>query len=106
MITLLTRDAYLDQDNGMDLHTFKPDRWLTGVNDAGSRRHFGFIPFGAGPRLCVGRNLAFMEIKSVIVMLCRNFDVSLAKSACNVEETYGITMRPRGLHVRLRPRHR
>ncbi|WP_325101091.1 cytochrome P450 [Paraburkholderia kururiensis] len=106
MITLLTRDTSLYQDIGVDLHTFKPDRWLTGFNDVGNRRNFGFFPFGAGPRLCAGRNLALMEIKSVIVMLCRNFDVSLAKNECNVEETYGITMRPQGLHVRLRPRHK
>ncbi len=34
-----------------------------------------FLTFGAGPRFCPGRNLAFLEGKSAIAMLGRNFEI-------------------------------
>ena len=34
-----------------------------------------FLPFGTGPRFCPGRNLALLQIRTVLAMLCRNFDI-------------------------------
>ena len=40
-----------------------------------------FLPFGAGPRFCPGRNLAFLEGKTALAMLARNFEIELAGAA-------------------------
>ena len=53
---------------------FDPDRWL----DREARDAKSFLPFGAGPRFCPGRNLAFLEGKAALAMLARNFEVELA----------------------------
>lgn len=46
-------------------------RWL---EDAAPSRT-AFLSFGEGPRLCVGKRLAMMEMKVMMVHLLRNFDV-------------------------------
>ena len=76
---------------------FDPDRWLTDASDAKT-----FLSFGAGPRFCPGRNLAFLEGKTALAMLARNFQWEPAGAA--PRERFGFTMRPTGLRVTLRPR--
>jgi cytochrome P450 len=64
------------------------------------------MPFGAGPRLCPGRYLAMQEIKMVIAMLLRGFDLESVGTADGKEprEHLSFTMVPIGLRMRLRPR--
>jgi cytochrome P450 len=76
---------------------FDPDRWLEGGTDGKS-----FLPFGAGPRFCPGRNLAFLEGKAALATLARNFEIELAGDV--PREHYGFTMGPAGLRVALRVR--
>ena len=45
-----------------------------------------------------------LEIRTVLAMLCRNFEVTLADSARPVEELLAFTMMPRNLKVRLTQR--
>jgi cytochrome P450 len=61
-----------------------------------------FLTFGAGPRFCPGRNLAFLEAKAALAMLGRNFTWELAGPP--PRERFGFTMGPAGLRVALRPR--
>jgi len=61
----------------------------------------GIAPFGAGPRFCPGRNLALLEIKAVMAMLCRNFDVSKPAGAPPVGEQFAFAMMPNGLNVKI-----
>jgi cytochrome P450 len=75
---------------------FDPDRWLA------AERNPVFLPFGAGPRFCPGRNLAFLEGKAALAMLARNFEIEPAGPP--PREHFGFTMSPSGLRVRLRPR--
>ena len=77
---------------------FDPDRWL----DRDARDPKSFLPFGAGPRFCPGRNLAFLEGKAALAMLARNFELELAGD--EPREAFGFTMGPVGLRVTLRPR--
>jgi cytochrome P450 len=74
---------------------FDPDRWLDGENPV-------FLSFGAGPRFCPGRNLAFLEAKAALAMLARNFEWELVGPP--PRERFGFTMGPAGLRVALRPR--
>ena len=76
---------------------FDPGRWLGNGHDPKT-----FLSFGAGPRFCPGRNLAFLEGKTALAMLARNFDWELAGPP--PRERLGFTMSPAGLSVKLRPR--
>jgi cytochrome P450 len=38
-----------------------------------NRHRFGWIPFSIGPRQCIGNNLAFMEMKVIIIRLLQSF---------------------------------
>ena len=80
---------------------FYPERWL---EDSDATRAPKSLAFGAGPRFCPGRNLALLESKAALGMLARNFEFELDDSAKPVRESFGFTMVPRGLRVRLRAR--
>jgi cytochrome P450 len=78
---------------------FLPERWLA---DSEENRAPKSLNFGAGPRFCPGRNLAFLEAKAALAMLARNFELELDESRGPVRESFGFTMVPRGLRVQLR----
>lgn len=80
---------------------FYPERWL---EDSEGTRAPKSLSFGAGARFCPGRNLAFLETKSALAMIARNFEIELDASAEPVRESFGATLAPRGLRVRLRER--
>jgi cytochrome P450 len=79
-----------------------PRRWLgetAGAHDVSAQ-----IPFGSGPRICPGRVLALLEMKLLLSMLYRNFNVERVGGAEGVRENFAFTMSPVGLKVRLRRR--
>lgn len=80
---------------------FHPERWLEDSEETRAPRSLGF---GAGPRFCPGRNLAFLEAKAALAMIARNFELELDGSAPAVREQFSFTMAPRGLRVRLTKR--
>jgi cytochrome P450 len=80
---------------------FYPERWLEDSNETRAPRS---LSFGAGPRFCPGRNLAFLESKAALGMIARNFELTLDESAGPVREAFGFTMVPHGLQVRVRSR--
>jgi len=83
---------------------FRPERWLEDDDELAVPDQKSFLTFGAGPRFCPGRNLAFLEAKTALAMIARNFEIELDPSAAPVTELLGFTMSPKGLRVRLRER--
>lgn len=83
---------------------FRPERWLEDDDELEVPDQKAFLTFGAGPRFCPGRNLAFLEAKTALGMIARNFEIDLEPSAGPVTELLGFTMSPKGLRVRLRER--
>ena len=84
---------------------FRPERWLQAAQEnAGAHNTKAFMPFGAGPRFCPGRKLAFLQIKMVTAMLCRDFEVSRPKDAQPMEDIYNFTVGPTHVYATLRPR--
>lgn len=84
---------------------FKPERWLGETPEPGSAHNpKAFFPFGSGPRFCPGRNLALLEIKMVMAMVCSTFDLLKPARAVAVEEVFSFTMMPEHLSVVFRDR--
>ena len=57
---------------------------------------FAFLPFGGGPRKCVGDQFALMEATVGLAMLVRRFHISLATSPEEVKLVTGATMHTDG----------
>nr|XP_025677768.2 cytokinin hydroxylase-like [Arachis hypogaea] len=62
---------------GEDANEFKPERFMEDVN-GGCKHKMGYLPFGFGGRMCVGRNLTFMEYKIVLTLLLSNFSFNIS----------------------------
>ena len=105
IVMMLTRHIAVDDRRFGHASEFDPDRWLKSDAERGCPHDTtAFLPFGTGPRFCPGRNLALLEIRTALAMLCRNFDVRLANGALPVEERLAFTMMPKNLMVRLSKR--
>ncbi|KAF2666106.1 averantin oxidoreductase [Microthyrium microscopicum] len=52
---------------------FLPERWIDAEFDSDNKK--AVQPFSVGPRNCIGRNLAYMEMRVMIARLFWNFDV-------------------------------
>ncbi|XP_049812226.1 probable cytochrome P450 301a1, mitochondrial [Schistocerca nitens] len=52
---------------------FLPERWLKGGESSQTAHPFAFMPFGFGPRTCIGRRFAETEIYTLLARVVRRF---------------------------------
>jgi cytochrome P450 len=97
-IVALTWDSGLQEDRFPAARAFQPDRWLADTASAAHDRHT-ILPFGSGPRLCPGRGLALLEIKTAVSMICRHFRFTKAAPAEPVGEVFAFTLMPTNLRL-------
>jgi cytochrome P450 len=60
---------------GSDVEVFRPERWLEASEEQKVRMHRANLTFSAGKRMCLGMNVAWLEMKKVIPALIMNFEV-------------------------------
>ena len=68
-----------------------PERWLDPDPD---RPRHAYLPFGGGPRMCIGEGFAWMEAGLVLATLARRWRFTLEPGA-RVEMQPVVTLRPR-----------
>ncbi|MGV1004311.1 MAG: cytochrome P450 [Candidatus Nanopelagicales bacterium] len=78
-------------DKWTDPERFVPGRFLTGEAD-----RTAFIPFGAGPRQCIGRDFAYVESVLLLATLAARFSVAYPPGRGIPDFEPLVTVRPRG----------
>jgi len=83
-ITLVqTSEAFPDADE------FRPDRFLDG-----SPPPYTFIPFGGGPRRCIGASFAIMEMKTVLSTVVKQIELRAADRRAEKPRVHHVTQVP------------
>ena len=82
-----------------DPERFDPDRFHP--NRARARHSYCYLPFGAGPRTCIGAGMAMLETQLVLAQVVQRFEVRVVPGH-PVETVARVTLNPRhGLPVTL-----
>lgn len=75
-----------------DPETFEPERFAK--ENEKQRTPFSYVPFGAGPRGCIGGNYAMLQILMILSVLLRRYDLQLTPGQI-IEARPMIILRPR-----------
>jgi cytochrome P450 len=79
---------------------FCPERFAP--ENSSGRPRYAYLPFGAGPRTCVGLNFAMTEIQVVLALLLQRFRLEPASEDDTVRLDPSVTLRPLpGVRVKL-----
>jgi len=76
-----------------DPDAFDPNRFLDGARERIDR--FAYLPFGVGPRICIGATFALQEASIVVATVMRHFTLELAPGHA-VWPVHRVTVRPSG----------
>jgi len=65
---------------GPDAAQFNPARFAAGGAAKAASHPLAFIPFGLGPRMCIGQNLALLEAKLTLAVVLQRFHLARSPS--------------------------
>lgn len=83
---------------GADANEFKPERFSEGVSKA-CKFPQAYVPFGLGPRLCLGKNFAMVQLKILLSIIVSKFTFSLSPKYQH-SPAYRMIVEPRhGVHI-------
>ncbi|MFI6431455.1 cytochrome P450 [Rhodococcus oryzae] len=74
---------------------FRPERWIDAAPERGE-----FIPFGGGPRWCVGAKFAEREMSTVLGEIVRNSTMRIQLSGAELKVNERRTLTPEGFSMR------
>ena len=72
ILSAVRTEAMLEKSYGSDFATFVPERWLHGSKNM---HPFASLPFGFGPRMCLGKRFAEIEMAIFLIHLLQKFEV-------------------------------
>ncbi|TFL04488.1 cytochrome P450 monooxygenase pc-bph [Pterulicium gracile] len=86
---------------GEDVEVYRPERWFE-QDAVGIQKTFN--PFSFGPRACVGKNLATLELQIIISSLLRRYEFVLQDPTKDLPTAEGFLRKPLDCHVMMRRR--
>ena len=75
MVVNMNQVTSNNSDNFRDPEQFLPERWLRSNPESKCTHAFSSIPFGFGPRMCVGRRFAEVQIYCLIIKTLQNYKI-------------------------------
>jgi cytochrome P450 len=82
---------------------FDPDRFSKARSM--TRPRFAYMPFGGGPRICIGAQLALTEVSLLVATLAQRYRLKLVPRQ-DIDLLHRVTLRPRaGIRMQLERRH-
>jgi cytochrome P450 len=91
---------------GDDAEEFKPQRWLDENGKFQTQSSFKFTGFQAGPRICLGKEFAYRQMKIFSAVLVGSFKFKLSNEQKVVTYKPMLTLSiDGGLHLHASPRH-
>nr|POE81165.1 cytochrome p450 94c1 [Quercus suber] len=71
---------------GEDYREFRPERWLNDDGDFQPSDQFRFPVFHCGPRICLGKEMAYVQMKSVVAALMFEFEIMAVDGGASPEK--------------------
>ncbi|XVF85765.1 hypothetical protein PTKIN_Ptkin17bG0143500 [Pterospermum kingtungense] len=84
---------------GQDVNLFKPERFAQGIAKATNGNAAAFIPFGLGPRSCIGMSFATTETKIALSMILQRYTINLSPAYIHAPFTLLLLRPQHGIHV-------
>lgn len=92
---------HLDERWFPEPHAFRPERF---ADDAPALPRGAYMPFGTGPRVCLGQHLAMAEMTVVAAMILQRHVLSVPPGMTPPRAVLNVTLRPeRALHLAIEP---
>ncbi|KAK9165701.1 hypothetical protein Scep_000892 [Stephania cephalantha] len=89
---------------GKDCLEFKPERWVCREGRVKYEPPYKFLAFNAGPRICLGKEVAFTQMKLVVATLIYNYHFEAVEGHSVVPKNSIILHMKDGLLVRIKRR--
>jgi cytochrome P450 len=92
LVSICTYAVHRNPKHWYNPEQFDPDRFLP--ENETKRHNFAYIPFGGGPRICIGNNFAFTEAMMILSSVLRVYE-PLVSIGHKVEKEPLVTLRPK-----------
>ncbi|CAG2171555.1 unnamed protein product [Oppiella nova] len=97
VVHIPTYAIHRDPDNFVDPEVFRPERFLS---ENIAHNPYTYLPFGAGPRNCLGMRLAQLEVKLALVNLVRRYVFYATEKPLELGVAIGI-IKPKSVDLRI-----
>ncbi|HLI84820.1 MAG TPA: cytochrome P450 [Bryobacteraceae bacterium] len=92
LITINTYVLHRDERFFPEPERFDPERFAPGWEERIPR--YAYLPFGGGPRVCIGNGFAMMEARLILATIARSYRFSMRRAE-TVQPVQMVTLRPR-----------
>ncbi len=100
-VTIVTYLLHRDPAEWPDPERFDPERFAPARDK--ERPRFAYLPFGGGPRICIGNSFAMMEAQIIVALIAQRYRVVLDDPSA-IEPELAITLRTSPVLARLERR--